>query len=371
MREPLKNQNANLVLRTIYHSPKISRADIARITTLTRPTVSSIVSDLIDRQLVTEVGFGPSIGGKPPLMLEINQDNWRILCLDIGSQEFRGALINLRGAVLERITVPSQDHVGDSALNLVYQLIDKLSIGTMDRLLGIAIGTPGLIDTQAGVIREAVNLNWHDLPLQNLLSERYAVPIYLANDSQAAALAEYTFGGNRNSSHLMLIRMGRGIGAGIILNGELFHGDGAGAGEIGHVVLDSSNSGLTLEDHASTRAILREARRISGKELTWDEMIDRIRSGDEALGQIVDQAGRALGITLAHLISALNINNIILSGRVEQFGDRFRRTVYETAQQRILPQLFEHTSLSYSGLGTDIVLLGCAAFILKYELGII
>src|SRR5688572_869785 len=176
MREPIKNQNAQAVLRSIYHSPKISRADIARVTALTRPTVSSIVSDLMDRQLVSEVGFGPSIGGKPPLMLEINPDVWRILCLDIGSQEFRGALINLRGTVLERITVPSQEHIDDSALHLVYQLIDKLSMGAMDRLLGIAIGTPGLIDTHAGVIREAVNLNWHDLPLQSLLSERYDVP---------------------------------------------------------------------------------------------------------------------------------------------------------------------------------------------------
>jgi N-acetylglucosamine repressor len=358
-------------LRTIYHSPKISRADIARVTTLTRPTVSSIVSDLIDRQLVTEVGFGPSIGGKPPLMLEINPDVWRILCLDIGSQEFRGALINLRGKVLERITIPSQEHVGDSALQLVYQLINKLSIGTMDRLLGIAIGTPGLIDTHAGVVREAVNLNWHNLPLQSLLSKHYDVPIYLANDSQAAALAEYTFGEDRQSSHLLLIRMGRGIGAGIILNGELFHGDGAGAGEIGHVVLDSGNDEGTLEDHASTRAIMRAARRVAGEQLTWEEMIDRVKGDDPALGEIIDQAGRALGISLAHLISALNINNIIISGRIEQFGDRFRRTAYETAQQRILPQLFENTSLSYSSLGTDIVLLGCAAFILKYELGII
>jgi N-acetylglucosamine repressor len=369
MREPLKNQNANLVLRTIYHSPKISRADIARVTDLTRPTVSSIVSDLMNRQLVSEVGFGPSIGGKPPLMLEINPDVWRILCLDIGSQEFRGALINLRGAMLERITIPSQEHVGDSALQLVYQLIDRLSIGAMDRLLGIAIGTPGLIDTEAGVVREAVNLNWHNLPLQSLLNERYDVPIYLANDSQAAALAEYTFGADRQSNHLLLIRMGRGIGAGIILNGELFHGDGAGAGEIGHVVLN--DSGQTLEDHASTRTIMHQARQIAGNQLMWDEMIERVRTGDPALEQIIEKAGQALGISLAHLISALNINNIVISGRIEQFGDRFRRTAYETAQQRILPQLFEHTTLTYSSLGTDIVLLGCAAFILKYELGII
>jgi N-acetylglucosamine repressor len=368
MREPLKNQNANLVLRTIYHVPKISRADIARVTALTRPTVSSIVSDLIERQLVTEVGFGPSIGGKPPLMLEIDPDVWRILCLDIGSQEFRGALINMRGAMLERITIPLQESIGDSPLQIVYQLIDKLSIEVTDRLLGIAIGTPGLIDTRAGIVREAVNLNWHDLPLQHLLSERYDVPIYLANDSQAAALAEYTFGPNRRSNHLLLIRMGRGIGAGIILNGEMFHGDGAGAGEIGHVVLDS---GETLEDRASTRAVMRKARMVAGDQITWDDLVERVRSGDTILSEIVDDAARALGISLAHLISALNIRNIIIAGRVDQFGDRFRRTAYETAQQRILPQLFEHTSLSYSTLGTDIVLLGCAAFILKYELGII
>lgn len=370
-REQIKNQNTNLVLRTIFQTGSISRADIARATELTRPTVSSIVSDLLDMRLVTEVGFGPSVGGKPPMMVEIDTNAWRILCVDIGNQEFRGALINLRGKIMERRTLAAQDQTGEDALRLVYQLIDELRAAAPVPLLGIGIGSPGLIDAQAGIVRQAVNLAWQDLPLRQLLEQRYDVPIYLANDSQTAALAEYTFAGERTSRHLLLIKIGRGIGAGIILNGELFHGDGAGAGEIGHVALDSVQPPETLETRASTRSLLRRAKQVTGDDLTWEELVRRTAAGDSALRQIVSDASHALGVTLAHLIAALNVHNIVISGRVDQFGDFFKQSAYETCQRRVLPKLMENTTITYSSLGTDIVLLGCAALILKYELEII
>lgn len=151
-REQTRNHNTQLVLKTIYEQDGISRADIARATRLTRPTVSTIVNDLLDDQLVAETGVGPSAGGKPPTLLEVNANAYRLLCLDLGSREFRGTLINLRGGVTERAHFATEGRTGNEALELVYKLVDHLRAASPVPLLGIGVGTPGLVDPQRGVV---------------------------------------------------------------------------------------------------------------------------------------------------------------------------------------------------------------------------
>lgn len=370
-RQQSKDHNTSLVLRTIYEARAVSRADIARATSLARPTVSTIVGELIDNKLVSEIGLGPSAGGKPPTMLEINKNAWRLLCVDIGNQEFRGALVNLRGEIMERAEMPSNNQTGDAALQLVYSLIDTLIGSSPASVLGIAVGAPGLIDPHERVIRQSVNLNWTNVPLGQLLEKRYDKPIYLANDSQAAALAEYTFGESRESNHLLLIKMGRGIGAGIILNRELFYGDSFSAGEIGQVVVRGENPPETLESIVSTRSLLQRAQKVAGDDLTWDQFAEAVVKGDSLLRPIVEEAGYYLGVAIAHLIASLNIHNIVISGRVTQFGDVLRQKAYEAAYKHVLPMMIEDTNLTYSTLDTDNVLLGCSSLILKHELGIV
>jgi len=370
-RRQSKDHNAGLVLRTIYQAGAISRADIARATTLTRPTVSSIVSDLIAMKLVAERGPAASARGKPPTLLEVDKNAWRILCVDIAGRRFRGALVNLRGELMERGDVAAPEELGEEAVRQVYELIDGLAAVTPAPLLGIGVGTPGLIDPEKGVVRKAVNLGWQDVPLRALLEERYHKPIYLMNDSQAAALAEYAFGEPRDSPHLLLIKIGRGIGAGIIVNGELFHGDGFGAGEIGQVVAREADPPETLESLASAPALLRRARTVSGDGMPWERLVQRVRQGDPELRAVVSEAGASLGAALAHLVAAFNIHNIVISGRVSEFGDVFLAAAQHAAMRHVLPALIEDTRFSYSTLGSDIVLLGCSSSILKYELRIV
>jgi predicted NBD/HSP70 family sugar kinase len=261
--------------------------------------------------------------------------------------------------------------MGESALRLVYRLVDRLVEASPAPLLGIGIGTPGLIDPVRGVVRKAVNLGWQDLPLRQLLQDRYQKPIYLMNDSQAAALAESTFGGPRPSPHLLLIKVGRGIGAGIILNGELFHGDGFGAGEIGQVIVGQEASAGSLESVAGTQAMVGRARALLGTDLLWDAFVERVQRGDRALQAIVREAGGQLGVALAHLVAAFNIETVVITGRVVQLGEIFLRSAEESARRHVLPALIERTQLSYSALGPDIVLLGCSSSILKHELRIV
>ena len=156
-------------------------------------------------------------------------------------------------------------------MQLVFDLLDELLDGSTAPLLGIGIGTPGLVDSRTGTIRRAVNLDWRDLPLGAIVASATACPVNVANDSQAAALAEYTYAGGDRVPNLIAIRVGRGVGAGLILRGALFQGDGSGAGEIGHVVVDDDGElcrcGRTgcLETVAGMRAIEARAAAATGR----------------------------------------------------------------------------------------------------------
>ena len=190
-REHTKLHNWRLVLRTIYQAGKISRAELARETHLTKTTVSNIVSDLLKENLVAEVGLGPSVGGKPPMLLAVVDNSRQLIGLDLANSEFRGSVLDLRGNILHRAKLPVPTQDGRFMLELVYELVDILLPKVTRPLLGIGIGSPGLMDAPSGVVRQAINLDWLNLPLRDLLQEKYNVPVYLANDSHTAALAEY------------------------------------------------------------------------------------------------------------------------------------------------------------------------------------
>src|SRR4029450_7994559 len=187
-------------------SPR-SRADLARLTGLTRTSVSDLVGTLIDDGLIEEVGRGRSRGGKSPILLRVAPggrdrkrpfrrrvppDGRHLIGLDLGEAQFSGAVVNLRGEILRSIHLPLEGRNGDATIDPVYQLVDAVRAGDQSPLLGIGIGAPGIIDTRTGTVRWSVNLNWAELRLGPLLEQRYGVPVVVANDSHAAALAELT-----------------------------------------------------------------------------------------------------------------------------------------------------------------------------------
>ena len=157
--------NERLILRTLYDYGPISRAEIARQTHLTRTTVSDVISVLFERGMVEEVGRGPSSGGKAPILLRLVGDAREVIGLDLGETEFVGGLVNLRGKVKHQARLPVAGRNGKRALDTVYRLVDQLVPEAGGRLLGIGVGTPGVIDSYSGAIRWAVNLDWQDLPL--------------------------------------------------------------------------------------------------------------------------------------------------------------------------------------------------------------
>lgn len=385
-----REHNERLILRTLYDLGPISRAEIARRTHLTRTTVSDVIGELIGRGMVEEAGRGPSSGGKAPILLQLVADARQVIGLDLGESHFSGALVNLRGTVSHESRLQVQGRDGEDALQLVYRLVDRLVGELNGTLLGIGVGTPGVVDSRTGTIRWAVNLDWQDLPLGSLLSERYVLPVNLANDSQATALAEFAFGSGQRVQNLVTIKVGPGIGAGIVIGGELFLGDGFGAGEIGHIGIVDDGVACRcgrfgcLETVASGRAIVSRAasaaRVTPGSllndaphgldALTLDEVRVAFDAGDSTAIEVVLSAGRYLGQVVASLIGMLDVNRIVLHGSVTAFGDAWLNAVRDEANRRTLSLLSSCVDIGVTGITDNATILGASAMLMTSELGL-
>ena len=368
--------NERLVVRTLYDLGPISRADVARQTGLTRTTVSDVVATLLEDGVVREIGRGPSSGGKAPILLEVDDDARLVIGLDLGEEQFAGSLVNLRGDIRRTVELDVAGRDGDDALALVFELLDRLLDGSTAPLLGIGIGTPGLVDSQTGTIRRAVNLDWRDLPLGEIVAERYEVPVNVANDSQAAALAEYTYAGGDRVPNLIAIRVGPGIGAGLILRGALFQGDGSGAGEIGHVVVDDDGAacrcGRTgcLETVAGLHALEARAAAATGRPTDLAAIRAALDAGAAWALAIADDAGAALGRSIAGLIGALDIERILLLGPGTGLGEPGLAAVRREARRRVLALLADDIEIAVARPTSNVVVRGASALLVARELGL-
>ena len=381
-RQHTKEHNRNLVLKTIFAQNSISRAEIARVTGLTRTTVSEIVANLLEEGLVSEIGVGSSLGGKNPILLSLVDDSRYLIGLDLARDQFRGAVVNLRGKTREMVTLPVNSNNGDEALALVYEILDRLMQAACLPLVGIGIGTPGLVNIAEGTVVNSVNLDWKDLPLARLMEERYHLPVSILNDSQAAAIGEYTYGkAPASEGNLIVINARHGIGAGIVIHGELFQGDGGSAGEIGHVVVVPVDGQLCrcgnrgcLETVASTQALLKRVQTLvshsvitlrppSPQGITLDTIEEAFLSGDQVVRQAVLETGRYMGLAISSLVGTLNIQKIVLTGDMTRFGAPWLEEIQETIARTMLSRLAQDTQVEIGQLGVNNIILGASAML--------
>jgi N-acetylglucosamine repressor len=389
-RQHTRDHNTRLVLQAIYDSGEISRADLARFTHLTRTTISEVVSGLIDQGLVEEVGQGPAGVGRTPTLLSVVEDSRHIVAVNIAATELQGAVVNMQSGIRHRARLPFAGQDGDAVLAQLYPFIDGLVDAASSPLLGIGISSPGLIDTTNGIVWQAVTFGWQNLPLRSLVQTRYNLPVYVANDSHTVALAEYMFGRSQHATNLVAIKVGYGIGAGIVLNGQLFAGDEYGAGELGHMVVEENglpckcgNAGC-LETVASIPAIIHRAQLLAQHDqtsllhrfaadraaITLDTVLQAFLAGDQAVQQMIAAIGRYLGISVANLVALLGVRHVVITGRIAPFGQILCNAIRHEVSRRVLPALAQATEIEIVAQGPDTVLLGAAALLLTNELGL-
>jgi predicted NBD/HSP70 family sugar kinase len=388
-RQHTKDHNSRLILRTIYDYGEISRADLARLTHLTRTTVSDVVGDLMEQGLVEEVGHGPSAVGRTPTLLSLIDDSRHLIAINITNTDMHGAVVNLRGAIRQRASLTLSGG-GAAVLEQLYTFIADLVQSASRPLLGIGISAPGLIDTAGGIVRRAVNFGWQDLRLRDIIQARYQQPVYVVNDSHTVALVEYMFGESQNVTNMAAIKVGWGIGAGIVLNGQLIYGDGYGAGEIGHVAVveggqrcKCGNYGC-LETVANISALIGRARAVAQADpasalrrlapdiesIDLDVVLRAFLAGDAATRRLIDEIGGYLGIAVANLIGILGVRRVVITGRLAPFGEALADAIRQTVHRRVLPTLADVTEIEVLHQGPDTVLLGASVLLLTNELGL-
>lgn len=377
-----KQHNRDLVLKTIFDNAEISRAEIARLTKLTRATVSEIVAFLLQEGLVAEVGFGESIGGKAPLLLSLVADSRFLIGLNLAQDKFVGAVVNLRGEIKDTVEFPVHGSDGERALQLVFRILDQLTRRGWSPLVGIGIGTPGLVNTRDGVVVNAVNLDWQDLPLAALLHERYRLPVSVLNDSQATAIGEFVYGPSHPpDSNLIVVTVKHGIGAGVLIRGRLFQGDGGGAGEIGHVVVQENGipcrcgQNGCLETLASARAVVQRTVALAPDyptsmlaakpgEVSLDTIEAAWKAKDPLAERVLADAAHYLGRSIAGLVGVLNIHRIVLAGDLVRFGQPWLESVRNSMTSAALTRMAQDTDLGLGTLEVRACILGASAHML-------
>lgn len=359
--EHVRDHNRALVLQTLLSVGQQSRADVARSTGLTRVTVSELVAELMDQGLVVETGQseGPR-AGKPAILLDIDRNSFHIIGLDLSDLAvFRGAVLDLGGTILQRIDVPFLPGTGQSAVDQAIALTEELLSLVSAPLLGIGVGSPGVVDL-GGVVVNAPNLEWIDLPLQALLSDRFGVAVIVANDANAAVLAEHSFGDALGD--VMLVRIGLGVGAGLLVGGGVVSGRRFAAGEIGHVVVG---------DDGGERCTCGK----TGCLETWialprlDAKLADVDSGTTR-EDILRGAGMRLGTALAPIVGALDLGEVVLSGPEALLSGAFIESTLQTVRSRTMTTPVGEFAVRLTTLGHDIVLRGAAVMVISARLGV-
>jgi predicted NBD/HSP70 family sugar kinase len=357
--EDARRANRSLLLRALHRDGPLSRADLAKLTGLTRATVSAVVRDLIDESVVEELGVrAPGGVGKPATLVGIDADGRHVVCLDVSEPtEFVGAVVNLDGKVVVRRTYDRKGRTGRAAVTLVKRICRELVGDAEERLLGVGIATPGIV-TPDGVITTAANLGWADIPLAAELSSQLDLPVYVVNDANAAALAEVIFG-EPTAPDLICVRVDEGVGAGLVLGGHLFTGSSHAAGEIGHVVVSGDGAMCACGKRGCLETEVSEP--LLDRRLAED-------GADEAA--VLRAAGMHLGTALATVVGALDVTEVVISGPPTVATETFRTAAAEAIASRTLPLIGERLVVRPSTLGFDDVIVGAAARVLDQELGI-
>jgi glucokinase-like ROK family protein len=366
-----------------------SRAEIADRTRLGRGIVTQRVTELVNRGLVLEGELGPSTGGRPPRQLAFQADAGRVLVADLGATSIDVALTNLAGHVIAHYAEPSDIAAGPAAvLGRVDELFAELvrtARGGAAPIWGVGIGVPGPVEFGTGrPISPPIMPGWDDYPVRERFAEQYDAPVWVDNDVNILALGEWRSGIAQGHDNVVVVKIGTGIGAGIISDGRLHRGAQGSAGDVGHIqVVDDArvicrcgNVGC-LEALAGGAAIgrngeaaaregrserLREALDQFGQ-LTAEDVARAAAFGDSVSVELLGAAGRRVGLMLASVVNFFNPSLIIIGGGVAQSGDQLLAAIRETVYRRSLPLATRDLLIQRSSLGGLGGVIGASALV--------
>lgn len=355
------SNSAGHLLQLIRDGRVGTRRELGEITDLSRSTVAARLDALIGAGFLREAGTATSSGGRPPTLLSFDDLTPTVLAADLGVTHGRVAVTNARGEILTEQVLESRIAAGpESVLGEVSDRFDTLltRVGRdPSTVCGIGIGVPGPVEfDQARVVRPPVMPGWGDYPVRDFFARRFAAPVFLENDANLMALGEHQ-AHYPDESTLLYLKVGSGLGAGIIAGGEVFRGADGAAGDIGHVRVNGCTAVCAcgavgcLAAIASGAAMARELRDQGFAALTSRDVVSYVAKGEPAAVAVVRRSGLLVGEVLATAISLLNPRVLVVGGDLADTGEQFLRGVHESLLQRTQPLATGRLVVTTSTLG--------------------
>jgi glucokinase-like ROK family protein len=334
----MRDINRSAILEIIRREGPISRTAIAERLDVSLPTVMRIADGLVTEGYVRPQGTTEWSGGRRRPLLEFNSDGYVVLGVDMGGTKMYGAISDLGGNILDEVNIGRHGTSGEDSFNHLTTLIDKLLASPKvegRRVRGIGVGAPGITLHKEGIVTWAYTLHWDKYPLKAKLAQRYDLPIIVDNDVNLAALGELWFGAGQNVQDMILITLGTGIGAGVILDGALYRGSKEASGEIGNMIPGREFLGKNYQDFgalesvASGTGIAARARDLLGSQrspqelldLTSEDVFEAARKGEAWAWSIINETVDYLAVAIANLVSFFDPELVVLGGGVSRSAD--------------------------------------------------
>ena len=380
-------------MRALRRQGRISRSEISNIMGWSKAKASQEIRSLVDKGYLLEIGEGVSQGGRKPRLLKINDQLGYIAGIDIGATSLDIALADVTGSVLRRCSEPtdvklSPESVFGRCSELLLELM-RAQRATPDQMLGIGVGVPGPVDFARGVlVAPPLMPEWEDFPIRDFFKKTFGSAfVVVDNDVNIMALGEQRSGDGAGIDHFIFVKIGTGIGAGIISNGKIHRGSDGCAGDIGHICVDKEgplcacgNKGC-LEAMAAGPAITAKAMEAArnGSSPTLSQMRDSnagvlrpedvnaaCREGDQAALDIIRDSGLMIGDVLASLVNFFNPSHIFIGGGIANFGNHLLVAVRRAVLHRSLPLATTHLSIKFSRVGSNAGVMGAISLALDY-----
>lgn len=370
-----EKSNKQHVLEVIIEEKATNRASISKFLQLSKPTVSEIVRQLLEEELILEVGSVESAasGGRKPVQLSFNHSKYYIIGIDIGGTSVVIGLVTLAGNVIAQQDIPTQRNLNDQFFETIAQRVEQMKVQcdvTDEQILGVGAGVPGTTNVETGVVIDAPALSWKDFPVRKKLEEVFPYPIFVDNDVNSIVLGEYWRGIAKQKQNIIYIAIGTGIGSGIILNGLLYRGSHYSAGEIGYLVTSKEDFNRYqpihegyghLESISSGSAIGYQVSKLLHRPVSAKEAFRLYTSGNKQVKEIIEEAIDNLAIGISNYVSLFDPEIIIIGGGVSHSYSLFN----EQLTQSIKRYSSKECTIEQSSLGNIAGVIGAAALFLK------
>ncbi|WP_214816705.1 ROK family transcriptional regulator [Exiguobacterium sp. s59] len=369
----MRSYNRALILRLIRLHQPVSRVELAKKTSLTKPTISNIVNELKEEGLINERELGVSSGGRRPIMLELAASDRFVIGIDATQRKLHGVVTNIHGELLDEAWHDERFDTNEEFIDAIVALYITLNERTQGDVIGLGVSVHGMVEAGDGVVLFAPRFHLHDIPLKRELEKRLGQHVFVENDVRTLALGELYFGEAIGIEEFFYVYAGYGIGGAYVHAGELIDGEHHIAGEIGHmrIMLDGpicscGNRGC-LEAVAGERAILNEARQLA-HDLTLDDLRDSVSSNQD-VRKLYERAGEYIGIATLNMIHLLNPGRILLGGPLFNYAPDVVTNIQERVAQTALTLDARQTDIRVVPWNVSQGALGAAALITNEMFG--